>query len=123
MSELSDSSDVSGVKRPVNKTHGELGLTLHPPRVCPHRRTPAKSTVTSPGGPWQRPSPRTGEAGLPLHRDLAGKSSTMSRKPVLHRLIAPSTNLRGELGLKSFLARLESHSSKRKRNSAFARGS
>lgn len=120
---LSDSFGVSCVKCTVNKTLVRVGLPLHPPRVCPHRRMPAKSKVTSPGGPRQHPSPRTKEAGLPLRGDRAAESPTMSRKPVLCRPTAPSTDLRGELGLENFLARQASHSFKRKRNSAFAHGS
>ena len=120
---LSDSSGVSCVKWTVNKTLVRVGLRLHLPRVCPHQRTPAKSKVTSPGGPRQHPSPRTREAGLPVHGDRAGESPTMSRKPVLCRPIAPSTDLRGELGLENFLASQASHSFKRKRNSTFAHGS
>lgn len=48
----SDSSGVSGVKWPVNKTHGEVGLPLHPPRVSSlrHRR----ETQLVPRGPWRR---------------------------------------------------------------------
>lgn len=61
VSELSDSSGVSGVKWPVNKTHGEVGLPLHPPRVSSLKDT-SKSTVIGPRGPWQRPSPRTRKA-------------------------------------------------------------
>lgn len=42
---------------------------------------------------------------------------------MLRRSIVPSADIRGELGLESFLARQASHSSKRKRKSAFACGS
>lgn len=120
---LSDNSGVSCVKWTVNKTRGEGGASSPPTQGVSSRKDASEEQGHQSRGSTAASLSQDREAGLPLHGDLAGESPTMSRKPVLCRLIAPSTDLRGELGLESFLARQASQSFKRKRNSAFAHGS
>ena len=64
VSELSDSSGVSGVKWPVNKTHGEVGLPLHPPRVSSLKDTSKEHSH------WSQ-----GSMAVPLSQDKESWSS------------------------------------------------